>query len=100
MENQQNSTITAKQFLKYIILKYPENRDFLQMLNSWQNAINTLIRSILKEREFDLEEFKLQILKDPHYSDIDFYLRIEKYWKMPLSLINIPFQPKVVMMIL
>lgn len=85
MENTQNSTITAKQFLKYIILKYPENRDFLQMLNSWQNAINTLIRSILKEREFDLEEFKLQILKDPHYSDIDFYLE----WEAPFNRVKV-----------
>lgn len=85
MENKQNSPITAKQFLKYIILKYPENRDFLQMLNSWQNAINTLVRSIIKERDFEIEEFKLQVLQDPHYSDIDFYLE----WETPFNRVKV-----------
>lgn len=67
--------MTAKQFMCYVILKYSEIRDYLQLIK-WRNSIATIIKSILKTdwNDNDLDTLTLKVLEDPQYSDIDFHL--------------------------
>ena len=77
MANNQESLniekISPRQFMKYLILKYSEIKDYLQLI-SWKNWVALIIQKIFQENQDDEETLAMKVLNDSQSADIDFHM--------------------------